>query len=124
VTLKGAGVPAVAFTVGDENVQVVFVGKLVGQTSVTVPLKTLSGTTSRLNVPAAPAWTETEESWALANPIWKSSPVPVRTVEAESEVFESVTVSVSERNPVVVGVNAMPSVQLEFASSVAVQLLV
>ena len=50
-----------------EKAQVVFVGKLPGQTKATVPLKTVSGTTWRLKVAAAPACTEMELSWPLAS---------------------------------------------------------
>ena len=50
--------------------------------------------------------------------------MPLRTVDAESDAFASVTASVAERAPVAVGVKATLSVQLELAASVFVQLVV
>ena len=47
----------------------------------------------------------------------------MKLADAESVEVASATVSRSERAPVAVGVNAMFSVQLEFAASVIVQLL-
>jgi hypothetical protein len=60
-------VPGVTFTEGVENVQVVLVGRFDGHTRVTVPLNTLSGTTWRSMVMAAPPCTETDMSWPVAN---------------------------------------------------------
>ena len=66
----------VTTTLAGENMHVVSIGKLPGQIGVTVPVKMLSGTTCRLNVPVSPALMEISVSWPLANVIWKSSPVP------------------------------------------------